>query len=109
MLAADYETYAEWVEAGEEATDPMGHGASWGQRIDVYDDGSEVWCIHSYNDNTSDENWADGMYHFVYIEMTFDADYFTGFEQDIDIYAISAGAHQLVAATATATLVLALM
>ena len=46
----------------------MGHGASWGQRIDVYDDGSEVWCIHSYNDNTSDENWDFGMYHFVYIE-----------------------------------------
>ena len=87
----------------------MGHGASWGQSIDVYDDGSEVWCIHSYNDNTSDENWGSGLYHFVYVEGTFDADYFTGFEQDIEIHAISAGAQQLVAATTTAALLLALM
>ena len=87
----------------------MGHGASWGQEMFVDDDGNNCWCIHSYNDNTSDENWADGMYHFVYMEGTDTADYYTGFEQDIDIYAISAGAYQLVAATTTATLLLALM
>ena len=86
-------------------TDPQGHGNTWGQSYDA-DTGS--WCIWSYNDDSTTDQWESGTYHFYYTEATTATGYYTGFTQDIEITAYD-GATQLLAATTTATLFFALI
>ena len=102
----DFSADPAWAESDPIIGEPAGHGFTWGQEMMEDDDGNTVWCIHNYNDNAADE-WASGMYHFYYAEDSNGVN--NGFEQDIMIDAIGAGASQLIAATTTATLLLALM
>ena len=100
--AAPMEYKPDFLET-DETTDPMGSGDTFGQEYGVL-----KWSIYSYNDDASDEDWDTGSYHFYYVEGTHSTGYYTGFTQDITLD-ISSGAAQLVAASATATLLLALM
>lgn len=71
-----------------------------------------MWRIWSYNDDSTDENWAEGTYNFFYSEATERTGYRTGFTQDIEITAYineSDSATALIAATTTATVLLTLM
>lgn len=81
----------------------FGNGDEWGQEMDGY-----TWELYSYNDEGDgpDDEWTDGDYTVFYVEGSYGE--YSGFSADIYIDYMDMGAKQLLATTATASLMLAL-